>query len=77
VLAVGYLLAGAVAVVAGVGILWGVGWAVLVGGVLLLALGVLEARGEHADTELVRDHIRRIDGQVPTAAEAAASRRSA
>jgi hypothetical protein len=45
VLAVAYLLAGAVGVVAGVWVLFGLGWALLAGGVLLLGLGALEARG--------------------------------
>jgi hypothetical protein len=45
VLAVVYLLAGAVGVVAGVWVLFGIGWALLAGGVLLLGLGALEARG--------------------------------
>jgi hypothetical protein len=45
VLAVVYLLAGAVGVVAGVWVLFGLGWALLAGGVLLLGLGALEARG--------------------------------
>jgi hypothetical protein len=45
VLAVAYLLAGAVGVVAGVWVLFGVGWALLAAGCLLLGLGALEARG--------------------------------
>jgi hypothetical protein len=49
VLAVVYLLAGAVGVVAGVWVLFGIGWALLAGGVLLLGLGALEARGGQPD----------------------------
>jgi hypothetical protein len=45
VLAIAYLLAGVLALVAGTAVLWGLGWALLVAGVLLLGLGVLEARG--------------------------------
>lgn len=44
-LAIAYLLAGALALVAGCAVLWGPGWALLAAGVLLLGLGVLEARG--------------------------------
>jgi hypothetical protein len=51
VLAVAYLLAGAVGVVAGVWVLFGIGWALLAGGVLLLGLGALEARGGTAPVE--------------------------
>lgn len=49
-LAIAYLLAGAAALVAGAAVLWGIGWALLVAGGLLLGLGVLEARGEPAAT---------------------------
>lgn len=45
VLAIAYLLAGALALVVGTAVLWGLGWALLTAGVLLLGLGVLEARG--------------------------------
>lgn len=47
-LAIVYLLTGALAVVAGTAVLWGLGWALLAAGALLLALGVLEARGDGA-----------------------------
>lgn len=45
-LAIVYLLAGAAGLVAGTAVLWGIGWALLVAGALLVGLGVLEARGE-------------------------------
>lgn len=44
-LAIAYLLTGALSLVAGTAVLWGLGWALLVAGVLLVGLGVLEARG--------------------------------
>jgi hypothetical protein len=49
VLAIVYLTVGALSAVAGAGVLWGLGWALLVAGILLLSLGVLEARGATAD----------------------------
>jgi hypothetical protein len=54
VLAVAYLLAGAVGVVAGVWVLFGIGWALLAAGVLLLGLGALEARGGQPAVEAER-----------------------
>lgn len=44
-LAIAYLLTGAIAAVAGVAVLAGPGWALVAAGALLMALGVLEARG--------------------------------